>query len=135
MNTLRRKLMQSKHIMVVDDDRDIRDALTEALSFEGYDVFCAENGKVALDHLKCLKSDELPGCIILDLMMPVMNGSEFLEEIDHETTEISRIPIVVASANLDYRVDEKHVVSKLRKPMDIDQIFDAAHRFCGHPLN
>lgn len=127
--------MQSKHIMVVDDDRDIRDAISEALSFEGFAVYSAENGKVALDQLKCLKSEELPGCIILDLMMPVMNGSQFLEEIDHETNEISRIPIVVASANLDYRVDEKHVVSKLKKPMDIDQIFEAAHRFCGDPLH
>lgn len=126
--------MQSKHIMVVDDDRDIRDALVEALSFEGYDVYCAENGKVALDQLKGLRSEELPGCIILDLMMPVMSGPQFLEEFDHENEEISGIPIVVASANLDYRVDEKHVVSKLKKPMDIEQIYEAAHRFCGHPL-
>jgi len=127
--------MQAKHIMVVDDDRDIRDALSAALNFEGYDVYCAENGKEALNRLKGLRSDELPGFILLDLMMPVMDGPEFLEEIDHETSEISRIPIVVASANLDYRVDEKHVVSKLKKPMDIDLIFEAAHRFCGDPLH
>ncbi len=127
--------MQAKHIMVVDDDCDIRDALADALSFEGYDVYCAENGRHALDQLKGLEREKLPGCIILDLMMPVMDGPKFLEEIDHEKADIANIPIVVASANLDYRVDEKHVVSKLKKPMDIDLIFEAAHRFCGDPIH
>ena len=126
--------MHLKHIMVVDDDRDIRDAVAEALAFEGYNVYCAENGKVALDQLKGLPSEKLPGCIFLDLMMPVMDGTEFLVKFDHQSEDISGIPIVVASANLDYRVDDKHVVSKLRKPMDIEQIYEVAHRFCGHPL-
>lgn len=121
--------------MVVEDDQDIREALVDALHFEGYDVYCAGNGKEALDQLKELSTENLPGCIILDLMMPVMTGSEFLEEIDHETAALSQIPIVVASANLDFKVNESHVVSKLKKPMDIDQIFEAAHRFCGDPIH
>ena len=89
-----------KHVMVVDDDIDIREGLNEALSQEGYAVYCASNGREALDKLMNLDEEELPGCILLDLNMPQMNGTEFLNVIQHEDEKLSEIPICVASANI-----------------------------------
>lgn len=124
----------TKAVMVVDDDRDIRETVADALSMEGYGVYCAENGKVALDKLHHMEKENLPGCIFLDILMPVMNGNEFLEEIDHEEHEVSEIPIVVTSANFDLKkINMKHVFKSLKKPFDINQIFDVAHKFCGDP--
>lgn len=128
--------METKNIMVVDDDVDIMSAFTDALEYEGYNVYCAENGKVALDTLSHLREDELPGCIFLDLMMPVMDGEKFLCKIHESNPQLSKIPIVVTSANLDYlKVNMDNVALKIHKPVDLQQIFDVAHRYCGSPLH
>jgi CheY-like chemotaxis protein len=62
-------------ILIVDDDADSRELLSELLAKEGYAVVCAENGRDALDYL----SRSIPSLIILDLMMPIMSGWEFRE--------------------------------------------------------
>lgn len=127
-------IMNFKPVMVVDDDQDIRECVAEALSTEGFGVYCAENGREALEKLKRLRDEDLPGCIFLDIMMPVMTGEEFLEEIDHEVGDVSRIPIVVTSANLEYTdLNMKHVSRKIKKPFNLEQIFEEAHRFCDGP--
>jgi CheY-like chemotaxis protein len=66
-----------KRILVVEDNDDIRDLLVQVLDEEGYEVDCAENGKEALEKLAARPSD--PSLVLLDLMMPTMNGWEFLE--------------------------------------------------------
>ena len=65
-------------ILVVDDDPDIRDSLREVLEDEGYEVACVGNGREALDHLKT--ANPRPCVILLDLMMPVMDGWQFRKE-------------------------------------------------------
>ncbi len=127
--------MQLRPVMVIDDDQDIRECVADALNNEGFGVYCAENGREALDQLKGLREEELPGCIFLDMMMPVMAGPEFLEEIDLESGDVGRIPIVVTSANLEYAsFSTKHVFRKIKKPFNLDQIFEEAHRFCDGPV-
>lgn len=125
-----------KNIMLIDDDIDIRETMADAFGSEGYKVLCAENGEQALVQLTHLPSDEIPGCIILDMMMPVMDGPTFLKEIDHVAGPVSRIPIIVASANLNYQqIPMKHVVQKMEKPMDLDLLFDTASKYCKDTLH
>src|SRR5436190_120829 len=84
----------NRPILVVEDNAIIREALRDILTLEGYDVAEAENGRVALRHLE---SEPPPALIILDLVMPVMSGSEFLWEA-RERMRDRRVPIVVVSA-------------------------------------
>jgi CheY-like chemotaxis protein len=128
--------MSCKQIMIVEDDIDIRDALIEMLKMEGYDTYQAGNGRQALDSLKLLaQKQETPGLILLDLMMPVMDGITFLKEIECNYKEFQRIPIVVASASLDFVSNTKldFAVEKIAKPLDIDLIYQVVRRHCGSP--
>jgi CheY-like chemotaxis protein len=79
--------------LVVDDKRENRELLRRALEQEGWEVNEAENGQVALEYL----ADEAPSLILLDLMMPVMDGFEFVMEM-HKLESSQDIPIVVVTA-------------------------------------
>src|SRR5579872_6621682 len=84
-------------ILIVDDHEDIRESLGEVLSEEGFRVALAANGREALKYL----NDNDPPCLILlDLMMPVMNGYEF-RSWQRENTELARIPVAVLSGRED----------------------------------
>jgi CheY-like chemotaxis protein len=125
-----------KKIMLIDDDIDIRESMADAFNNEGYKVLCAENGVEALEKLSHLPKEEIPGCIILDMMMPVMDGPTFLEEFDHVSGPVSEIPVIVASANLNYqKIPMKHVVQKMTKPMDLELLFHTAHKYCKDTLH
>jgi CheY-like chemotaxis protein len=80
-------------VMVVDDDLVVREATAELLKVEGWRVFKAENGKVALEHLY----DKKPSLILLDLLMPVMDGFEFLDKVQ-QNPAWQTIPIVVLTS-------------------------------------
>jgi len=67
-----------EHILVVEDDKALRDSLREALELEGYAAVCVEHGKAALEHLA---TGARPCVILLDLMMPVMDGWTFRQEL------------------------------------------------------
>jgi CheY-like chemotaxis protein len=84
-------------VLIVEDDDDVREGMRDILSFHGFRVACAANGKVALDLL--LETNSQPSVIILDLMMPVMNGAEFLSAIDQKGW-LRSIPVLVCSAAL-----------------------------------
>lgn len=86
--------MSLKQILVIEDDANIRDVLQLALNFEGYKVVTAKNGKEGLEILSKMSH---PGLILLDLMMPVMNGWEFVDAFK-KIKEFANIPIVVVSA-------------------------------------
>jgi CheY-like chemotaxis protein len=82
----------SKKIMIVEDDQFLIRALSDKLTSEGHNVILAGNGEEALEKI----SSESPSLIILDLIMPTMNGFEFLEAV-HNDSKIPEIPIVVIS--------------------------------------
>src|SRR5260370_8336133 len=88
--------MRPASILVVDDDPDILYALSEALSEEGFTVQVAQNGKEALG----LVGEAPPALILLDLMMPVMDGREFGSRI-RSFPDLANIPIIVLSAGRD----------------------------------
>ena len=113
--------MGGRHvILVVDDDADIREALSAMLGEEGYDVLAAADGQEALEKLE---AGARPTVIVLDLMMPRMNGFDFLERV-RESDDLRRIPVVVLSANRGYQRDDLRVYEVLRKPSQIDRILD-----------
>ena len=115
-------------ILIVDDDDDLQDALSESLESEGHEATCVSNGQEALDYLKSGK----PVCVILlDLMMPVMNGWEFRRE-QLEDAALARIPVVVLTA--DGRADEKARIlganGFLQKPLLAEDLVSTVEKFC-----
>ena len=111
-------------LLVVEDDADIRETLAEALEGEGYLVFTARHGREALDRLEF---GLRPALILLDLMMPVMNGLEFLSEL-RTRPGFSRTPVVVVSANQGYEAEDLGAREVLRKPITLDTLFKVVSR-------
>jgi CheY-like chemotaxis protein len=102
-------------VLVVDDDEGFRSALGSALEFEGFCVEFAENGRAALERLT--RGSPLPEAMVVDLMMPVMNGWEFLEAVQRYPS-FSRIPtVVVSAARNPGRIPL--TIKVLQKPVDL----------------
>ena len=112
-------------ILLVEDDNVIREILGRLMSLEGYHVVGAANGKEALDLLKTLR----PKLILLDLMMPTMNGWEFAEALNKDTA-LAKIPVVVVSAFRDKEAGLNSRAS-LKKPVDYEQLVSTVRKFCA----
>ncbi len=112
----------NKRILIVEDADDLRAIMGELLEEEGYEVIGAENGREALDRLA--STEPLPRLILLDLMMPQMDGYEFRAE-QRKHPRLSAIPVLLMTARgeLDARADELGVSGCLKKPFkDIETI-------------
>jgi two-component system, chemotaxis family, chemotaxis protein CheY len=109
-------------VLVVDDDPDILDALSEILEVEGYEVQRARNGREALERLEQM----LPDVVLLDLMMPVMDGWEFARNL----SPAARPPIIVLSAdrNVSTRAREIGALEWLAKPFELSDLLAAVRR-------
>lgn len=120
----------SRQILVIDDDEDIRATLADLLELEGFGVMQAENG---LEGFKMLDSKEKPCMILLDLMMPVMTGWQFLEEIrTGKRTRLADIPLVVTSGAADLSgLECQYNCVVLQKPVDIGRLLDLAEQNCS----
>jgi two-component system response regulator MprA len=116
----------SNYILVVEDEVEIQLALKEALEWEGYPVITASNGSEALDTLSRVLH---PCVILLDLMMPGMNGWEFSETVRADE-RLSTIPIVVVSAYTD-RAYEIGAQEAIRKPVNLNNLFSLVKKYCG----
>ncbi len=117
--------MTNKAILIVEDDRDIRESLQQILELEGYEVLTAANGREGLD---VLRGGKQPSMILLDLMMPVMNGWEFLEE-QRKDQAISAIPVLVASAFGD-RAKSLGTAAFIKKPIELDTLLSTVNSIC-----
>jgi DNA-binding response OmpR family regulator len=106
-------------VLVVDDDPDILDALAEILEVEGYEVQRARNGREALQRLE----QGLPDLVLLDLMMPVMDGWEFARSL----APGARPPIIVLSADRNVSVKAKEIgaLGWLAKPFELTELLAA----------
>jgi two-component system response regulator MprA len=113
------------NVLVVDDQEVIRDTLQTALDDEGFTVECAANGREALDILA--RWD--PCVILLDLMMPVMDGWAFCEE---QRRSGDRTPVVLLSAagGLDEQARVLCAAAFIAKPFDIDHVISAIEGVC-----
>lgn len=116
-------MKKNKTILIVEDEDDLREIYTDFFFSEGYTVFSAGNGRVALDMLLKMKPESYPSCILLDLMMPIMSGSLFLAEINkYHTATIGTIPVIICSGFGDY-INTKQVINKLTKPIDLMNLY------------
>jgi CheY-like chemotaxis protein len=109
--------MPKNRVLIVEDDRDIREELTSLLEENDYCVLVADHGRHALD---VMRAGNRPDAIILDLMMPVMDGWEFREHQKNDP-ELAPIPVIVTSAS-ETSVDANAL---LRKPIDRDALLRA----------
>jgi CheY-like chemotaxis protein len=114
-------------VLVVEDDPDLRKGICEVLDDAGYTSWPAENGEVALERAR----EERPCVILLDLMMPIMNGWEFRSE-QLRDPQLSSIPVVIMTA--DGRAADKartlHA-DYLRKPIYPDALLELVDDYCG----
>ena len=117
-------------MLVVDDDRDIRDVLTDALEAEGYRVVTAADGIEALDWLRAEVAR--PCIILLDLMMPRMDGIQFRTEVMNDPAS-PLIPVVVLSADPSAIATAKSLnfAGSLRKPVPLEALLAAVHAHCA----
>ena len=117
-------------VMVVDDDAGSLAALADILAMEGYLVETMSNGQQALDHLRV--DGTSPALIILDLLMPVMDGWQFLAElaIDPKLSQL-RIPVIVVTA-LNAKIDADAII---RKPIDLERLLHTIGRLLGETPN
>jgi DNA-binding NtrC family response regulator len=114
-------------VLVVDDDPDIREVVAMVLGDEGYEVETAVNGAEALAAVRAN-----PRCaILLDMMMPIMDGPAFLRAIERELPGV-RLPIVVMSASHkaieSMRMGAAHFLSK---PFDVEDLLEAVETALG----
>mgnify|MGYP000440744048 CR=1 FL=1 len=119
--------MNCNTILIVEDDRDIRESLISLLELEGYDAHGAPDGKAALDTLPTLAR---PCLILLDLMMPVMDGWQFLALKDKDVS-IAPIPVVVISALDPASRPAVNASGFMRKPLDFDLLLGFVKRYCA----
>lgn len=119
----------SNVVLIVDDHEDIRESLRDVLAEEGYRVATAANGREALRYLR----ENRPPClIVLDLMMPVMNGYEF-RTIQREDPDLAGIPVAVVSGREDAAENaaEMEAVRFFSKPVDLEVLLGAIADYCS----
>jgi len=122
--------MTTKHdVLVVEDDADIRDAMVGILESEGYQVSAASHGAEALAQLQ---AGNRPCLILLDLMMPIMDGWEFRRR-QQDDPALADVPVIVLTAldQAQARAADLDGVDFLKKPLDFDRLLDLVRRRCG----
>ena len=117
----------TKRSLVVEDDTSIRELLAELLESEGYSVSSAVNG---LEGLKYLQTQGNPDLILIDLMMPVMDGYSFRTE-QLKNNSWASIPTVVmsAEANAKEKMKNFNITAFLSKPVELDTILKTVAQF------
>jgi CheY-like chemotaxis protein len=115
-------------VLLIDDDLAARESLEELLRQEGLDVVLAGDGAEAHEHLR---TGARPCVIVLDLLMPGMDGFEFRAEQLRDPV-LAKIPVIVMSGDglIDERALELGVEEYLRKPIDVDQFMAAIESHC-----
>jgi CheY-like chemotaxis protein len=116
-------------VLIVEDDADLREMMAQLLLVEGYRAETVANGNDALSYLR---RGHRPDVILLDLMMPVMDGWEFRRR-QAQDPSIANVPVVVLSAVDPARAGELGGACFLKKPLDFDRLLELVRRFCGRP--
>jgi two-component system response regulator CpxR len=113
-------------ILLVDDDLDIREILSEALGDLGFQVVAAANGREALALVEDLEVG--PSVILLDLMMPIMDGYGFLEARANDP-KLAAVPVAVVTAG--HGIDDERIgdgIPVIRKPFELSRLVDVLAR-------
>ncbi len=120
--------MKCQSILIVEDDDEIRNALRMVLEIEGYTVQTAANGK---EGLAILATIQPPCLILLDMMMPVMDGWAFAEALRADMV-LTSIPVVMVTAYAEKAADAmKQAHGIIKKPVDIDLLMKTVKQHCN----
>jgi CheY-like chemotaxis protein len=119
------------NVLVIEDDATIREAVAEVLGYEGYEVRTARDGAEGMNMLEAIPG---PTLVLLDMMMPVMNGWQFLAA-QKNRTKFADISVVIVSAAPEDRAlldadGPLPVEGMLRKPIDVDMLLRVVDRYC-----
>ena len=114
-------------VLLVEDDHDVRETIAEVLTDEGYVVVTAADGHQALEQLR---GGLRPFAILLDLMMPGMNGYQF-RAAQRAEPAIADVPVIVLTADrlIDQKAAELDAAAYLRKPTPLDELLSTLERF------
>src|SRR4051812_31695073 len=105
--------MPKANVLLVEDEPDLRETLQEVLEEEGYAVTTAKHGREAIEHLRRLP---LPAIVLLDLMMPIMDGGSFLAWLSSQPPPLAELPVLLLTAGGEAMIDAaRHV----REPVAI----------------
>jgi two-component system chemotaxis response regulator CheY len=119
--------LKNKHpVLIIEDDFSIRETFTQALELEGYLVVTAENGAEGIDKLRTMPVS--PCLVIMDMVMPVMDGRQFLDAVLADP-KISNTPLVVVSATASVATTQG-ARAFLRKPVDLNVLLDIVEKHC-----
>ena len=122
------------NVLIVEDDPEVREMLTQLLANEGFYAVGAEDGLEALHLLRTLRhrSPDAPCLVLLDLKMPRLGGNEFRRAQLGDPT-VANVPIAVMSGavDLEQRAAAMGAVASIAKPLDIDNLIDVVKRYCA----
>ncbi len=114
----------SKKILLVDDEKDILTALKELLEMEGFIIYCATNGKEGINVFK----ETAPDLIIVDMMMPIMNGAQMVENIRLDSIN-PEVPIIMMSSVVSLvKIENPRWDAFIRKPSGFDDILNIINK-------
>lgn len=115
-------------VLIVEDDADLREMMAQLLSLEGIHAVTVANGREALEYLE--GADDAPQLILLDLMMPVMDGWEFRRK-QQADPELASVPVIVLSALDQTRAGNLEATAFLKKPLDFDHLLELVREHCA----
>jgi CheY-like chemotaxis protein len=113
-------------VLLVDDDEDVRESIADLLRGRGYFVATAADGHAAL---RAIAAQDLPCIVLLDLVMPGMDGWQFVGVVQADP-RMSAIPIVIASAHAATHAPTG-TAGVLHKPFELDELFAVVEEHCG----
>lgn len=120
--------METRTILIVEDEKESRESLTELLQLEGFNVVAATNGLEAWEYLH---NSEQPAVIVLDVTMPVMDGRQF-RQLQLKDRKLAKIPTVVVSALSAAATADLAAVKAFRKPINFQALIDVVRDNCSN---
>jgi len=114
-------------VLIVEDDADLREMMAQLLTLEGFQAATVANGREALEYLH--SSEHKPDVILLDLMMPVMDGWEFRRK-QQSDPHVADVPVIVLSALDQSRASDVAADAFLKKPLDFDRLLQLVRNYC-----
>jgi CheY-like chemotaxis protein len=113
-------------VLIVEDDEDLREMMAQLLTLEGFNAAAVANGREALEYMQ---ESGKPDVILLDLMMPVMDGWEFRRQ-QRADPELAPVPVIVLSALDQGRASGLDANAFLKKPLDFDRLLALVRTYC-----
>lgn len=118
---------RNKSILIIDDDPDVTESLVFLLNAEGYSCATSSNGLAAIEYLE---KNPLPKLILLDLMMPIMDGYQF-HMVQQQDVELAQIPTILLTAGtIDRRIEDMKIANFFPKPVPVEELMLAINQYC-----